>query len=164
MSAIVKAIDWAIKNHLNVLTYSHETIQGKERKILDAALDRAHKAGIVTTFVHIGHPGNILPSGLWNEREDGRYPDINILQYDYNVVKIGWKEDWVVKNPFYSISSMSPVVGGVVALMKSLRPDLSSAECQKILRETSRPLNYYREKPPLVLDALAAVKCVKKKP
>jgi len=168
--AIARAIDWAIKNHLNVLTYSHATIQGKERKVLDAALDRAHKAGIVTTFIHIGHPGNILPSGLWNEKEDGRYPDINVLQYDYTVVKIGWKGDFITKkssaprfySPFYSISSMSPVVGGVVALMKSLRSDLSPAECQKILRETSHPLNYRGEKPPRVLDALAAVKRVKK--
>jgi len=37
------------------------------------------------------------------------------------------------------------------------------AECQKILRETSHPLNYRGEKPTRVLDALAAVKRVKEK-
>jgi len=53
--------------------------------------------------------------------------------------------------------------GGVVAIMKSLRPDLSPTECQKILRETSHPLNYHGVKALRVLDALAAVKCVKGK-
>jgi subtilisin family serine protease len=164
--AIIKAINWAIKNHLDVLTYSQPTIQGEDRKILDKALDRAHNAGIITTFIHIGHPDNILPSGLWNEKEDGRYPDINVLQYDYTVVKVNWNTKSSTENsttskfysPFLSISSTSPVVGGVVALMKSLRPNLSSKECQKILRETAYQLNYKGEKPPRVLDALAAVK------
>lgn len=58
---------------------------------------------------------------------------------------------------------MSPVVGGVVALMKSLRPDISPAECQKIFRKTSHPLSYRGEKPLRVLDALAAVKRVREK-
>jgi len=160
--AIARAIDWAIENHLSVLTYSHAAINGDQRKILDSALDRAHKAGIVTTFIHTGHPGNILPSGLWSGSDDGREPDVNVLHYDYTVVKVHWKENKVpIKNPFYSNSSMSPVVGGVVALMKSLRPDLSPEDCQKIIRETSHPINYRGETPPRVLDALAAIKYVK---
>lgn len=168
--AIGRAIDWAIENHLCVLTYSRAAIAGDQRKILESALNRAHEAGIVTTFIHTEHPGNILPSGLWSRPIDGREPDVNVLQYDYTVVKIGWKEDKeAIRNSpastfysaFLSVSSMSPVVGGVVALMKSLRPDLSPAECQKILRETSHTINYRGEKPPRVLNALAAVKRVK---
>jgi len=162
--AIARAIDWAIKNHLCVLTYSHAVIKGEQRKILDAALDRAHKAGIVTTFIHTGHPGNIMPSGLWNGTDDGREPDVNVLQYDYTVVRVNWKENnEAIKNPFHSNSSTSPVIGGIVALMKSLSPDLSPVECQKILRETSHPLSYRGETPPRVFNALAAVKRVKDK-
>lgn len=159
--AVGRAVDWAIKNHLSVLTYSQAVMQGKQRKILNAALDRAHKAGIVTTFIHTGHPSNILPTGLWGGLEDGREPDVNVLQYDYTVTRVkGWDKD-KANLPFFSVSSMSPVVGGVVALMKSLRPDLSPGDCQKIIRETSHPMNYRGEKPLRVLDALAAVKRVK---
>lgn len=78
--AAAGAIDWAIENHLCVLTYSHAAIKGKQRKILDAALDHAHKAGIVTTFIHTGHPGNILPLGLWS----GADTDVNLTSMFYN--------------------------------------------------------------------------------
>jgi hypothetical protein len=86
--AMAKAIDWAIEQKLDILTYSAEAFKGEPRKILDNALDRAHKANIITTFIHTGHPGNILPSGLWSGNDDGREPDVNVLHYDYSVVFI----------------------------------------------------------------------------
>ena len=79
---IAKAIDWAIQQRLNVLTFSQAAIEGVEpRKILNAALERARKAGIVTTFIHTEYAGNIMPTGLWASfgGDDGRAPDINIL-------------------------------------------------------------------------------------
>lgn len=113
------------------------------------------------TFIHTEYPSNILPTGLWGGLEDGREPDVNVLQYDYTVTRVeGWDKD-KTNLPFFSVSSMSPVVGGVVALMKSLRPDLYPGDCQKIIRETSHPMNYRGEKPLMVLDALAAVKRAK---
>ena len=156
--AMAKAIDWAIEHHLNVLTYSAEAFDGEALKILETALARAYKAGIVTTFIHTKHPQNILPDGLFSSnREDGREADVNVLHYDYTVVVVN---QWKGTQPFFSISSTSPVLGGVVAMMKSLRPDLSPSQCQTILRETAHPSDFHGEKPPRVLDALAAVKRV----
>lgn len=156
--AIAKAINWAIENHLNVLTYSAEPFEDEPKKILDTALERAYKAGIVTTFIHTSHPQNILPDGLFsNDHEGGRETDVNVLQYDYTVVVL---KQWEGAKPFFSISSTSSVVGGVVAMMKSLRPDLTPDQCQKILRETAHPMDFHGQKPRRVLDALTAVKRV----
>lgn len=164
--AMAKAIDWAIEQKLDILTYSAEAFKGEPRKILDKALDKAHKANIITTFIHTGHLGNILPGGLWGGMDDGREPDINVLQYDYSVVFIdeyrkamAGEKTWY--QPFFSLSSTSPVVGGVVALMKSLKSGLTPAQCQKILRETAHPIDFEGEKPPRVLDAAAALERVK---
>jgi subtilisin family serine protease len=164
--AMAKAIDWAIEQKLDILTYSAEVFMGEPRKILDNALDRAHKANIITTFIHTGHPGNILPSGLWSGNDDGREPDVNVLHYDYSVVFIdeyrkamAGEKTWY--RPFFSVSSTSPVVGGVVALMKSLKPGLTPAQCRKILRETAKPMDFEGERPLRVLDALAALQEVK---
>jgi hypothetical protein len=166
--AISKAIDWAIQQKIDVLTYSHAAIDGEQRKILDTALDRAHAAGIVTTFIHTRHPGNIMPTGLFAGfgGDDGREPDLNVLHYDYTVIflneykkqKSGEKSWW--NPPFQSISSTSPVLGGVVALMRSLRPDITPSQCRRVLRETAHSMTFEGEKPPRVLDAFAAVKQV----
>lgn len=164
--AMAKAIDWAIEQKIDILTYSAAAFAGAARKTLDQALDKAHKANIITTFIHTGHPSNILPSGLWGGLDDGREPDINVLHYDYSVVFIdkyrkAMAEGKSPSQPFLSVSSTSPVVGGVVAMMKSLNPGLTPAQCQKILRETARPIEFEGEKPPRVLDAAAALEQVK---
>lgn len=164
--AMAQAIDWAIEQKLDVLTYSAAAFAGEARRILDKALDKAHRANIITTFIHTGHPGNIFPSGLWGGPDDGREPDINVLHYDYSVVFIdeyrkAMAGDKTGYQPFLSLSSTSPVVGGVVAMMKSLNPGLTPAQCQRILRETSRPMDFAGEKPPRVLDAAAALEQVK---
>ena len=160
--AMARAIDWAIENHLNVLTYSAEAFEGEALTILETALARAYKAGTVTTFIHTRHPQNILPDGFFNSNtEDGREADVNVLHYDYTVVVVN---QWKGTQPFFSISSTSPVLGGVVAMMKSLRPNLSPSQCQTILRETAHPFDYQGQKPPRVLDALAAVKHVQELP
>jgi hypothetical protein len=39
--------------------------------------------------------------------------------------------------PYFSFSSMSPVLGGFIALMKERKRYLSADECRKILIETS---------------------------
>ena len=69
---ISKAIDWAISQKIDILTYSQASIKDEYKPILNAALDRAYKAGIITAFIHTGHPGNIMPTGLWSGKDDGR--------------------------------------------------------------------------------------------
>jgi|GEM_PF-2702013 len=50
VTAMIKAIDWSIKNHIDILTYSQEPISDKNRKRFDAAVNKAVKNNIITTF------------------------------------------------------------------------------------------------------------------
>jgi hypothetical protein len=166
VAAMIKAIDWAIEQQLDILTYSTSQLSPAGRELLDPAVARAHQAGIVTTFIHYGQTGNILPGSLHTGSEDGREPDINVLHRDYSVVFIkeyaklqrGEKSDWY--RPFLSISSTSPVTAGVVAMMLSVQPDLTPAQCQEILRRSSRSTTWRSQQVPRCLDAAAAVQAV----
>ena len=64
VDAMIQAINWAIANDLDVLTYSGPRFSPENRVRLDSCVDRALAKGIVTTFIHYPHPGNILPGWL----------------------------------------------------------------------------------------------------
>lgn len=161
---LAKAIDWAISHKIDILTYSQAAIKKEYKPILNAALDRAHRAGIITVFIHTGHPGNIMPTGLWPGKDDGREADVNIYHYDYSTVPIaeyqkmrnGEKTWW--NPPFLSVSSTSPVLGGIVAMMRSIKPTMGAKECRSILQETSFPYTFEGERAPHAVDAFAALK------
>ncbi len=165
VDAIVRAIDWAIANHLDALTYSQRKVaQPENRKRLDAAVSRAHAANIVTTFIHYPHPGNIFPGPLGSEGDPEREPDINILHFDYTVVFVKdyqqfQKEPDPRKHtpPFLSVSSTSPVTAGIVAMMRSVNPALTPEQCKGILVETSHAMEYHGRQVPHVVDAAAAI-------
>jgi hypothetical protein len=169
VDAMVRAIDWAVANHLDVLTYSAERFPPAVRPRLDSAVDRALAAGIVTTFIHYPHPGNLLPSWLGPRTgDDEREPDVNILQYDYQVVFTRRYGDWMRRGresgyvPFLSISSTSPVTAAFVALLKSVRPDLSPADVKRILRETARPITFEGNRAERAVDIAAALQSVRR--
>ena len=66
---------------------------------------------------------------------DEREADLNILHYDYSVVFTRQYAEWLDSvgtggyRPFLSVSSTSPVTAGLVALLKSLAPELTPADC-----------------------------------
>ena len=126
--------------------------------------DRCSGQTIVVTFIHYPHPDNLLPGPPANDSGEEREPDVNILHYDYSVLFVKEYVKWQQsqgKNagyrPFLSISSTSQVAAGVVAMMRSLRPDLTPSQCKQILQETSRKMDYRGDMVPWVLDAAAAV-------
>ncbi|MFC1528387.1 peptidase [Candidatus Latescibacterota bacterium] len=171
VDAMVRAIDWAIAQDLDVLTYSAARFTPENRERLDSAVDRALAKGIAFTFIHYPHPGNILPYRLGPRSGDGddeREPDVNILHYDYSVVFIKEYVDWVQDgmpssyHPFKSISSLSPVAAGFVALLMSVRPDLKPMELKRILMETSRETVFEGLKSPRTVDIAAALRSVTK--
>jgi len=170
VGALEQAIDWAIANRIDVLTYSQPKIRDMERrKRLDAAVSRAHAAGVVTTFIHYPLPGNILPGPLGDEGDPELVPDINILHFDYSVLFVKdylafQKEPNPRKHtvPFLSMSSTSVVVGGMVALMRSLDPSLTPQQCERILVETSHAMEYRGRQIPHVADAAAALERVQR--
>ncbi len=166
VDAMIKAIDWAIAHRLDALTYSDRKFSHEARAKLDAAVSRAVAAGVVVCFIHYPHPDNLLPTGLFprNPVDDERDPDVNILQYDYGVVFANaYQQAAEGKNPrgyrpFLSISSTSPVTAGVVALMRSVNPKLTPAQCREILMATARPVTFEGARAPRSVDAAAAVK------
>jgi hypothetical protein len=168
VDAMVRAIDWAIENDLDVLTYSAARFSAENRPRLDEAVDRALEHGIVFTFIHYPHPGNLLPTWLGpRSGDDEREPDLNILHYDYQLIFTERYLDWLERGeesghrPYLSISSTSPVTAAVVAMLKSVRPELSPAEIKQILMETSRPLTFEGRSAPRVVDAAAALRSLR---
>lgn len=173
VDAMIEAIDWALEEHMDILTLSHQQLSDKNRPRFDEAVNRAVENGIVTTFIHYDNPNNILPWGIWSETGEEYYQraaDINIFQYDYNVMfmenygdAIAQEDfDAVYKDQLYtSVSSMSVVTAGSVALLKEIDNTLTPAQYKEILRDTSRRLEYEGEYAEHVLDMQAAVRYLK---
>lgn len=165
VEAMVRAIDWAIAHDLDVLAYSDRAFSPAARQRLDQAVERAHRAGIVTTFIHYPHPDNLLPGWIGPRTgDDGRELDVNILQYDYSKVFVERLLRWqrgerkaIGDHPFLSISSTSPVTAGMVALLRSANPGLSPAQVKQLLMESGRPLTLDGMTGARVPDAHAAL-------
>ncbi len=166
VAAMVKAIDWAIAHHLDVITYSDRKFSPALRPELDAAVSRAVAAGVVVCFIHYPHADNLLPTGLFPRHpvDDEREPDVNILQYDYSVV---FANEYPLAvegmsqrgyRPFLSISSTSPVTAAIVALMRSVNPRLTPAQCKQLLMSTARPVTFEGQQAARAVDAAAAVR------
>lgn len=167
VDAMIQAMDWAIENDLDVLTYSAQRFSPELRERLDAAVDRAHANGISTVFIHYPHPGNILPTWLGPmSGDDEREPDLNILQYDYSVVFTKQFAEWMEAGsdsgyrPFLSISSTSPVTAGAVAILKAARPELTPDEIKALLMETGYEMIFEGMRSERTMDVWAAVQAL----
>ena len=148
---MVRAIDWAIENNIDVLAYSNRAFSEKNRPKIDEAVDKAVKHGIVTTFIHYDNPNNLYPDGFFG----GSKADVNILHYDFNVLFLNKYESFMnLKGdyskiqsgddvPYLSMSSTSPVLAGFVAILKAINPDLSPTGYKDILVKTSYQTEYY---------------------
>lgn len=95
--SITEAIDWAIENDLDILTYSSEAFKKENREEIDKAVRKAINHGIVTTFIHYDLEENILPNGLFKSspKSYSRAADLNIFQYDYNVIVLFKYKDYL---------------------------------------------------------------------
>ncbi|MHB8963676.1 MAG: S8/S53 family peptidase [Saccharofermentanales bacterium] len=147
-----QAIDWAIENKINILTYSNAAFFGNERVRANEAVCKAVINGIITTFIHNDSVFNIWPYGCFgfgNDQKFDRQPDLNIFHFDYNSLYLPLYERYMdliqsgekIRSgndlPFFSFSSMSPVLAGFAAILMSIKPSLTCEECKKILIETS---------------------------
>ncbi|MBF9018264.1 MULTISPECIES: S8/S53 family peptidase [unclassified Oceanispirochaeta] len=144
VESMLRAIDWAIANHLDILTYSGARISEKNRIILDGALDKLDEKGILTTFIHCPHEMNILPSEKSPPIDEiENTPLFNIYKYDYSTlfpydyVDYSGKWNTNTQKPFLSISSTSPVLAGFIAMIISIDSTLNSDEIKELLLETS---------------------------
>jgi hypothetical protein len=170
-TAIVEAIDWAINNQIDVLTYSAEPFQQEDRAEIDKAVLKAIQNNVVIIFLHYDLAENILPYGFFPKGSEGysRESDVNIYHYDYNLLLLSNYENYVKAGriswersdmPYFSFSSMPPVLAGIVAMMKETNPTLTVADIKKILIETSREVTYNDYKVEHVVDAVSAIDSV----
>ncbi len=168
-AGIAEAIDWAIENNVNILTYSGEQFCSEDRPVVDKAVRKAIEHNIVTTFIHYDLDENILPCGLFPTCPDTYYRehDVNVFHFDYNTMLLSTYQNFIKSGretsahigatPYFSNSSMSPVLAGIVAMMKEINNDLSPAEYKKILVETSKEMEYNGYKVSRVVDAAGAM-------
>ena len=167
--AIIKAIDWAIENDIDVLTYSAEAFRTEDREEIDEAVRKAIENNIVTTFIHYDLPENILPNGLFPNSPESykKEADLNVYHFDYNLLLLFKYEEFIssgrqVTNNlgalrYFSNSSMSPVLAGIIAMMKEVNNIMSPDDYKEILIETSREIEYNGYMVNRVADAKRAV-------
>jgi hypothetical protein len=174
--AIEDAMNWAIDNRLDILTYSAEPFDPACRPKIDSAVKKAIDHHIVTTFIHYPLPENILPHGFYaSSSEEGctRSPDVNIYHYDYNTLFLVNYEKFLSSGrkprsgddlPYFSLSSMSPVLAGFVAMLMEIKRDLPPEAYKQILITSSREVQYHGTTIPHVVDAQKAVEYLKNAP
>ena len=152
ISYFEKAIDWAINNKIDILTYSHARFSEEFIDRANSAINKATSNGIITTFIHCDNPNNLWPFGcfpFYNAQNFKRNPDFNIYHFDYNQLNLfqyGKYQDLMNKHeriksgndlPYFSFSSMSPVLGGFVAILKSIKPNIILNEVRTILNNST---------------------------
>ena len=171
-NAIIQAVDWVIENGIDILTYSASSFRDGDREEIDRAIKKAIEHGIVTTLIHYNLPENILPWGFIPSPIEvyKREPDVNIYHFDYNMLLLFKYEKFLANGskrtgswgdlPHFSNSSMSPVLAGIVAMMREIDPQLSPAQIKEILVKTSYPVEYEGSTAPHVVDAEAALRMI----
>lgn len=173
--AVVNAINWAIEQKLDVLTYSAQPFESKYRVKIDNAVKRATQHNLVTTFIHCPLPENMLPGGLLPDDMGGnsRTPDLHVYHFDYNTLLLFMYEKYEKiresggqprsgdEIPYFSISSTSPVLAGIVAMMMEVNRNLPPDEYKQILIRTSKEFEYKGRTIDRVVDAPRALEYVK---
>lgn len=178
VTAMIKAIDWAIENHIDILTYSDAPISERNRQRFDEAVNKAVKYNIVTTFIHYDNPNNLWINGMFSSSDmnSKREPDLNVLHYDYNSLRMNNYEKYLkLKNnisggdniPYFSLSSTSPVAAGFLAILKGVNNKLAPNDYKDILIKTSYkmtfkdPFTFKEAECPYVVDMEEAVNYIK---
>lgn len=147
IEAIVGALEWAIMNQLDVVSYCSQSLSHEDRERLDPVVDRAVEAGVVVVLVDYPHPLAIVPGGFGPPLPEGpENPDLNIFSYDCTALlarqfttQVELDDDGIQRyRPFLARSSAAPVTAGFVALMRSVDGDVSPQEVKEILMATSK--------------------------
>lgn len=169
--ALARAVDWAIENKIDILTYSAEAFPPAERPIVDRAIETAVQHGITTVFIHNDHPLNILPYTFFSAKGENyrREPDIRVFHLDYNLLLLQSYDKYLKADrrprsgdemPYLSVSSTAVVVAAGVAMLKELKPGLPPADCKEIILKAAKPYPYSGRQIERVLNYPKAIEMI----
>jgi len=143
-----KSIQWAIENDIEILTYSHAKFPKEFLERANEIINKAAQKGIITTFIHCDNINNLWPYGCFpfqNNKTFNREPDFNIYHFDYNqlylpqyeryleTISKGEKIESGNDLPYFSMSSMSPVLGGFISILKSINSNITLDDIRHLL-------------------------------
>jgi len=167
--AMVQALDWAVEQELDVVTYCGRALSELARRTLDPVVERTVEAGVVVVFLDYSHPLNLLPGGIgYRVDENSRDPDLSIFSYDCTtiladrfVALVEPDDDQIQRyRPFLGRPSTGSIAAGLVALLRSVDPEASPDAIKKTLMETSRSLDIRGQRAVRVPDVFEAVSSV----
>lgn len=152
MAYLEKAVAWAIEHKIDLLAYSHPRFPAEYQDKLDGLIDAAFDRQVLTTFLHCDSKNNLWPYGCLPLFQPGTYrrkPDYHICHFDYNRLSVAQYARYRAameqgaditsgdQVPYFSFSSMSPVLAGFLAILKSIDPDLAPNQIKSVLDQTA---------------------------
>jgi len=144
-------IAYAVENGAKIISLSHRAVDPEKQAVLDAAVDRATRAGAVFVYIHYQgtRPEVVVPGPV----EFAAYDEGRAMAY---VIGTNFIDD--ESFPYtWGLSQTAPMVAGVAAMMLEANPRLTPAEVKDILLSSGRGIGSGA----LLLDASLAVgKCL----
>lgn len=147
----LKGINYAIRNGADIISISFPKLHDDWQEKLDKAIKKASGAGVTIVYIHYyGNRKDIVVS--------------NFIEYTTtkkdHIYVIG--TGFLNESSFplcWGVSQTAPIVAGVIAMMKELKPGLKPIEIREILLQAGRPIEGGYK----VLDAFKALQIVKSK-
>jgi hypothetical protein len=146
---LIKGINYAIKNGADILTISSAPVPDGWLSKFDEAVQRASGAGLTIVYIH-----------YYGERKDV------VVTHPIEFAEKSKELVYVIGTGFidessfpltWGVSQTAPIVGGVIAMMKELNPELKPAEIREILLKSGKAIEGGFQ----VLDAFKALQYIK---
>jgi hypothetical protein len=141
-------IDYAVAHGARIISLSHRAVEPGERTVLDAAVDRATRAGATFVFIHYqgDRPEVVVPGPI----EFAAYHEDRATVF---VIGTNFADDGSF--PYtWGLSQTAPMVAGVAAMMLEVNPALTPLRIKEVLSGAGRDIGSGHT----VLDAAMAVK------
>ena len=127
----IRGIEYAVEKGADIISLSHRAIHENDQQKLDAAIEKATHNGVVFIYIHYA-----------GEREDVIITSpVEFAKYNRNtgIVYVIGTHFLDTESPItWGVSQTAPIVSGVIAMMKELKPELKPSEIKQILLASTR--------------------------